>query len=532
MRRLESVRIKRLLGVFVFAFATIAMQFASVQFASAATTATWNGTAGDGKFSTAGNWQGGVVPVAGDILVLPGISGSTDQAVTLNNDLAVSFGGVTFQSVPSIATIMTNYQINSLSLADGAVWSTPANSNNYNSLPALKDDAATTITAGGNLAVVGFSSLPSQATITIGGNLTIGSVDGVDATYNLNLGVNCTVTGNIIVNKGSSYLPSSGRHIILNGGNITTLDDFADSITVNGIGSNVSTMTYGAVKTITISSDIILNENLQVWNSANATMKFTGSITYNGHTITKAVDAAGELIIGSQAIVSAEKSTHYDTDEPTLAEYVGDNETSTLDGVRGYVQVFSGGILNGTGSAQTIIINSGGVVAPGHSPGKLTVTQSFFLNAGSTYQAQLQNSTAGGYDQVQVSDPSRTTGNDVVIDPAAILDTSLYSGYAIKQGDKFIIINNLQPSSQLVTGTFTGLVEGAQFKVGNVTFSISYIGGDGNDVVLTALNTGSDPKAPNTGVARIVTANPAVSAGLGLLTAGGLFIAGRRRLNK
>lgn len=41
------------------------------------------------------------------------------------------------------------------------------------------------------------------------------------------------------------------------------------------------------------------------------------------------------------------------------------------------------------------------------------------------------------------------------------------------------------------TGTFTGLKEGAEVEVGKTKYRISYRGGDGNDVVLTAATTAS-----------------------------------------
>ena len=50
-------------------------------------------------------------------------------------------------------------------------------------------------------------------------------------------------------------------------------------------------------------------------------------------------------------------------------------------------------------------------------------------------------------------------------------------------GDTFTIINN--DGSDAVTGTFDGLAQGATITDGNVTFTISYTGGNGNDVVLT-----------------------------------------------
>jgi subtilisin-like proprotein convertase family protein len=50
-------------------------------------------------------------------------------------------------------------------------------------------------------------------------------------------------------------------------------------------------------------------------------------------------------------------------------------------------------------------------------------------------------------------------------------------------GQKFVIINN--DLSDAITGTFSGLAEGATNTAGGYKFAISYVGGTGNDVVLT-----------------------------------------------
>jgi hypothetical protein len=67
-----------------------------------------------------------------------------------------------------------------------------------------------------------------------------------------------------------------------------------------------------------------------------------------------------------------------------------------------------------------------------------------------------------------------------------------------------------------VNGEFSNLAQGAQITVGGATFSINYNGGDGNDVVLTAINTAKAPGAPNTGIFAPTLANPAIIALLGL----------------
>ena len=165
---------------------------------------------------------------------------------------------------------------------------------------------------------------------------------------------------------------------------------------------------------------------------------------------------------------------------------------------------------------------------PGNSPGKLTVLQSYFQTG--EYRPELLNKDT--YDQLAIgADYVGPGGNAVILNSGATLNTVLYDGWVVNQGDQFRIINNL--SSTAVSGTFTGLTEGTQFTITsegvNIVFSISYVGGDGNDVVLTAINAGKDPTPPNTGVMQIVMANPLIIAGLGIVTAAVFIYAATRR---
>ena len=66
----------------------------------------------------------------------------------------------------------------------------------------------------------------------------------------------------------------------------------------------------------------------------------------------------------------------------------------------------------------------------------------------------------------------------------ATLDTSLFAGFVPSLSQTFTIIDNQGPNA--VNGTFAGLAEGATVTVGGTEdFTISYHGGDNNDVTLT-----------------------------------------------
>jgi hypothetical protein len=184
----------------------------------------------------------------------------------------------------------------------------------------------------------------------------------------------------------------------------------------------------------------------------------------------------------------------------------------------------NGGILKGTGSTQYgILVANGAIVAPGMSPGCLTAGTTLSLDG--EYQFELGGTDpCTGYDQIKVLNSGSATEAVMLDNTSSILTTSRYNGYTPTQGQVFTIID--QAGSAAVSGTFKGLPEGATFEQNGVVFKISYVGGDGNDVTLTVMNT---PTAPDTGF-ELIKNNPimvlAVMAGLG----GVLVLLARSRL--
>lgn len=56
-------------------------------------------------------------------------------------------------------------------------------------------------------------------------------------------------------------------------------------------------------------------------------------------------------------------------------------------------------------------------------------------------------------------------------------------GFRATGAATLVIIDN--DGADSVTGAFTGLAEGATVALGDLVYTISYCGGDGNDVTLT-----------------------------------------------
>ena len=152
---------------------------------------------------------------------------------------------------------------------------------------------------------------------------------------------------------------------------------------------------------------------------------------------------------------------------------VNKDQHITVDGTVGDVHVATGGTLLGVGKVKNLIVDTGGIVAPGHSPGCLTADN---LSLSGTYQAQLEGTEpCHSYDQITVTGAIILKGK---------LEVSLGKGFKPMAGQRYTLINNT--GTQSIKGTFTGLAEGATIKADGYTFQITYKGGTGNDAVLTA----------------------------------------------
>jgi hypothetical protein len=95
---------------------------------------------------------------------------------------------------------------------------------------------------------------------------------------------------------------------------------------------------------------------------------------------------------------------------------------------------------------------------------------------GATYLVDINGTAVGTeYDQTNV------TGL-VILNGATLL---LNLRFTPNAGSEFTIINN--DLGDMVIGTFDGLSEGSMFVSGGQAFTISYHGGDGNDIALTSV---------------------------------------------
>lgn len=184
------------------------------------------------------------------------------------------------------------------------------------------------------------------------------------------------------------------------------------------------------------------------------------------------------------------------------------------------VTIENSGIVIGIGRMGDTLVRNGGRLAPGGTPGTLAAG-SLTMQSPSVFEFEANAS---------VSDRLDATGTVAL--GGATLDPRLLAGYTHQPGRAMTMIAN--DGTDAVTGTFANRAEGAEFTLGGFPFRIRYGAGDGNDVVLFAL----DPAAavtlapvsgmPNEGAPVTLTATVTGTAPTGVATFrdGGTPIAG------
>jgi len=519
-----------------------------------AATRTWTGSGSDNNFTTAANW-GGTAPVDGDDLIFP----ANVTKLTANNDNTVgtSFNSITFNGT---ATQASNYTIsgNAFLVVAGITNSMTGSFLKSQTISAntilggsqsftAASSASLTFTAALNLSTFNLNFVAdafSQITGVISGSGTLtksgSSSLGLSGDNGSYPGAIVVSTGGLdIYNANSLGSPVAGT-TVASGANLfvdyaSTDVSLAEPLTLSGDGTNpaiyfasnadsITNITYTFSGAVTLNTDVIFNGNY-------ANLKLTGTITDNGHKFTVVDGTTGNLILPSGTIKPALKTTTYSADSSSTFIGVTGNQLAVVDGNYGTVDV-DNGTLEGTGTVNKLVVSRSGIVAPGHSPGKLTVVTTLEMDDTAVLNEELQ--TKDTYDQIKVGDASITTGHAVVLgtpdNPSTpttvtgnpVLNVSIYQTGTINKTDTFTIIDNLSTTD--VLGTFKDLPEGATFALNGGVMKITYKGGDGNDVVLSVVTV---PTVANTGF-MLTMSNPFVIAAATAMLAGGAYVLSRR----
>jgi fibronectin-binding autotransporter adhesin len=364
-----------------------------------------------------------------------------------------------------------------------------------------------------------------------------GTINATGSSYMSLDGDNSTYTGPIFVAAGASLSvkakslgASAGTTTVSSGGTLIlcsqtgVLTIYSEPITIGGTG----VASYGALsaqaclggggpiytpRDVEIAGPLTLTSNTTVSSLDNITV--SGPLSGN-FTLVSLPGATGALKINSSANTSATQNgdqavqkitTTYSDDKATELLSVGQNEIAIVTGKRGDTDVF--GILKGTGTLGVLNVQKEGHLAPGQSPGCINTGN---LTLAGTYDVELGGLTVcTQYDQTKVTGIVNLTGGT--------LNVIRYNNMVPRLNNSFTIIDN--DGADAVTGTFTGLAQGATTTVDGITYTVSYTGGTGNDVVLTVTGVSASLGAPNTGFlalkASVILPMLAVLAGSGVV---------------
>jgi fibronectin-binding autotransporter adhesin len=351
-----------------------------------------------------------------------------------------------------------------------------------------------------------FGALANFGNSTWAGNITLAS-DSTISSYSI--GNIMTLSGAIsgpgaLITVGAGTVALSGSTANTYGG-LTTVS--SGTLLLNkpaysngAIPGNLDvfgTLRLAANEQIAESADVLLEGgslfDFGVFFQSIDTLRGSGAITFgvNGYL------EVG-LNNGTSTYDGSMSGTGYTLGGYTVGKF--GSGTFTMNGnntfANGAEKVFTGGklVVNGSQPQVTVLVNSGGTfggsgtvgpinasgaVAPGNSPGVLTSSNLTFTASGNLV-VELTGPTAGvgGYDQMNVRGTNALANATLTVIPAFTTPAAI--------GQTFTIINN--DLTDPITGTFSGLPEGAGLSVNGYSFKISYVGGTGNDVVLTLTN--------------------------------------------
>jgi len=332
------------------------------------------------------------------------------------------------------------------------------------------------------------SSFSNQPNVTAA--TTVGSLLMTDPVAQ-NVTISNTGGGSVLTINGIA-----GTGILINNTNAFTL---TVSATLRLGADQAWTNNSGNVFTV---GPVNLNNNaLTVNGTGNTTM--SGIIASGGGSLIK--DGTGTLIVTANNTYGAGTIVNGGT---LLVNGTGDLGTQT-------VTVNSGGTLGGNSTAPItanvlLTVNAGGNLSPGNGGNNTAVLitgGAVTLASTSNFRIDINGTTVGtGYDRLQVNAGAvNITGSNLVVTV----------GTTLSAGQTFLILDKVAAGA--ITGTFGNAPGNVVTGSDGTVFSVSYTGGNGNDVVLTVI--------------AVAVPEPSTWIG-GTLAIAGLAFTQRRRLRK
>jgi autotransporter-associated beta strand protein len=324
------------------------------------------------------------------------------------------------------------------------------------------------------------------------------------------------VIGDGIGNIGSAVVRLLGSNTIEAGIAVTVHED--GLFDLNGNSATISALTIhgGSVTTGALATDLIVTDSAAL-SGAHLSAQAAGSRIFlpPNPVVTAAagpsrIDGLGSVeMANGESILFTVHDTPHDVDLIIAVPIYGSASavvrkdgagTLALDAINSYggtTTVLAGGLRvngqigaltleNGDGVSSSRLIGTG-IIGAITSPGGAYLISPAGQGVGKLHTGSLSSMTGDVFTfdlngkRPTQSDSIAVTGT-VDLSGAGALDVRL--NYVPKRGHKFTLIEN--DGTDPVIGRFAGAEDGALIWIDSHRFRISYTGGDGNDVTLTA----------------------------------------------
>ena len=357
-----------------------------------------------------------------------------------------------------------------------------ATTGNFNAGVFVSDANSRITSSGGNVSVIGQGGGSVSSSNNVGVYILSGAV------------VSAGLNGTVFVQGSGGTTGGFGYGVYLGGAN-TAITSSGGNVTVTGIegggpsGLGLAITTSSAITTATNGGNILLIANsMDIENTASVTTNPASSVSIHPYDNNVQIDLGTALnpIGGPLGLSDAE------LDRITTGNLIiGDANTGAITVSAAITRPaatnmqlnsnsdinLSGGGINTAGG--TLLLNPGepSTATRPTFTGTDVAASTTTLVAGSDLAIIINGATPGsGYNQLTVVGMVNISGVNLI----------LSGTHAPMSGQIFIIVDN--DAADPVIGTFTGLPEGAvisNFLGSSLSATITYVGGTGNDVVLT-----------------------------------------------
>lgn len=324
-------------------------------------------------------------------------------------------------------------------------------------------DGGGSLVVRGNLAFINVGQANTAFSGTAAGtgflNVTNGGtvlIDGLSGTGFLGIGRGGNSTGNVLVSGAGSRIDLTGQTA-----NVVVANDLTNGVGNTGVGTlRVSNGAVVATSAVTPGTSMTVGFGLGsglVVVDTGGRLDFDGTIRVSRNSATNS-SQTGVLLVNDTGTVKA------------TTTFVGNGTSRTINGV-----------LGGTGTLiSNVVIQQGGLLDPGLSPGRLNINGDVGFTGGSL-RIEFAGTSPNQADFLNIAG---------ILDLAdSLIEFAFIDGYVPTAGDilDFAAASSIRGLDK-ASFTYTGLAQGFLFNVQSAASSLRF----------TALNNGAPVSEPGT----------------------------------